>query len=243
MDEFRPYLESRWLPDFDEYVACIDEYERRSAVDAASAPSRSASGGTMVRDIEFAGGLSDSLTRQRYLDSDGIAGEVIFPQGSVPFAPYPAVATPGGGMEFSASAELRNLGPTAYNRWLAEFCSHQPPRHAGVAIVPIRDIDESVATVQAPARSRIVRRDLAASTHRAGHRFVQRPMLRPVVGVLSGPRHDGEHARRRAPELWLGSGDATALVLAETDWFSHRALWFLIFAGVFERFPRLHASR
>jgi hypothetical protein len=56
------------------------------------------------------------------------------------------------------------------------------------------------------ARSRFVRRDLAASTHRAGHRPVQRPGLRPIVGVLSGPLHDGEHARRRAPELWHRSG-------------------------------------
>src|SRR4029453_10647543 len=45
MDAFRPYLESRWLDDFDEYLACIDEYERRSTPDAASARSRAASGG------------------------------------------------------------------------------------------------------------------------------------------------------------------------------------------------------
>src|SRR5262249_55150993 len=36
--------------------------------------------------------------------------------------------------------------------------------------------------------------------------------------------------------------DASALTLAETDFFSRRTLWFLIFAGVFERFPRLNLA-
>jgi hypothetical protein len=131
MDEFRPYLESRWQADFDDYLARIDEYDR-------AAGSARAAGGATVREIEFADGLSDPALRRGYLDADGIAGEVMFPQGSVPFAPYPAVATPGGGMEYSAPPELRNEGPKAYNRWLADFCSEDPERHAGVAIIPSR---------------------------------------------------------------------------------------------------------
>jgi len=43
--------------------------------------------------------------------------------------------------------------------------------------------------------------------------------------------------------LHYGSGpEAIALVFCETDFFTRRALWFLIFAGVFERFPRLRLA-
>src|SRR5262249_42275685 len=142
MDEYRPYLESRWQPDFDDYLARIDDYDR------AAGSARSA-GGATVREIELADGLFDPGTRRRYLDADGIAAEVIFPQGSVPFAPYPAVATPGGGMEYTAPNELRNVRPTAYNRWVADFCSPEPAGPAGVAIIPIRDLAASVAAVGA----------------------------------------------------------------------------------------------
>jgi len=240
MEEFRPYLESRWRADFDEYLACIDEYERANGSGGA-ASSRPASGGAGVRDTEFADGLSDPGVRRRYLDADGIAGEVLFPQGSAPFAPYPAVATPGGGMPYSAPVELRNEGPKAYNRWLAEFCSHEPARHAGVAIVPIRDVDESVAAVEA-ARAAGLFGGISLP-----------PLTGPDILPYNDPAYDrlwaccqdlgmtvNMHGGARQS---YGTGpDATALVLAETDWFSHRALWFLIFSGVFERFPNLHVA-
>jgi len=41
---------------------------------------------------------------------------------------------------------------------------------------------------------------------------------------------------------YAGGPETVALTLTETDFFSHRTLWFLIFAGVFERFPRLRLA-
>ena len=42
--------------------------------------------------------------------------------------------------------------------------------------------------------------------------------------------------------LYSGGAERIALILSETDWFSHRGLSYLIFSGVFERHPGLHVA-
>ena len=71
----------------------------------------------------------DSALRERELDGDGIAGEVIFPDadvlgiGGVTSSPF------GTGLAASGSddPELAMAGARAHNRWLADLCSESPP--------------------------------------------------------------------------------------------------------------------
>ena len=73
-------------------------------------------------------GEYDAKVRMQELDADGIAGEIIFPQ----MAPFGA-----GLMQYrhDVTPEHNLAGCRAYNRWLADFCSSNPVRMAGVALI------------------------------------------------------------------------------------------------------------
>ena len=81
-------------------------------------------------------GAWDHDQRVRVLDGDGIAGEVIFPDGITEMNMPPF----GAGLSLPTDErivpELQWAGARAHNRWLAEFCAMAPTRRAGVAIAP-----------------------------------------------------------------------------------------------------------
>ncbi len=81
-------------------------------------------------------GAWDHEERIRVLDDDGVAGEVIFPDGITEMNMPPF----GAGLSLPTDGivpELQWAGARAHNRWLAEFCQMAPERHAGLAIVPV----------------------------------------------------------------------------------------------------------
>src|SRR5487761_25012 len=95
-------------------------------------------------------GAWDPAVRSKEMDHDGVAAEVIFPDadsagvGGVSRTPF----TAGLGSTGRDDAELTLAGAWAHNRWLTEFCQHSPERRAGVAIVPMHDIDAAVTMVE-----------------------------------------------------------------------------------------------
>ena len=64
----------------------------------------------------------DSDRRQRDLEADGIAAEVIFPNTIPPFFPGGALVTQAPPAD-AHDLELRWAGLQAHNRWLADFCA------------------------------------------------------------------------------------------------------------------------
>jgi len=93
-------------------------------------------------------GAWDHQQRLDVLDHDGIAGEVIFPDGitennAPPFGAGLGVGPQGG------ERETQWAGARAHNRWLAELCQMAPERRRGVAVVPATwDVGEAVAEVR-----------------------------------------------------------------------------------------------
>ena len=80
----------------------------------------------------------DPVERLKDQDVDGVAGEVIY--------------TSLGMVLYSIEdGELRAASFRAYNDWLAEFCAHDPNRLAGVALIPMDDIQEAVREVERSA--------------------------------------------------------------------------------------------
>ena len=234
MRGYRDYVEARHLRDFDEYCRAIDEYERARANDGGRG------GGAPAYPHELEAGLWDAEIRRRYLDADGLAGEVVFPQGSVPFGPYPAVASAHARLAHAPSAELANAGAAIYNRWLAELCAAEPGRRAGVAVVPIHDPRNAATEVE---RARANGLFGGISLPPVSDAFAK--YNDPCYDVLwrACETHDMPINLHGGANMYYGEGpEATALILAETDFFSHRALWFLIFAGVLERFPGLRVA-
>jgi len=151
MAGYEPYVPGRHKAAFHDYVRSIDAYDAAQAKASGAAPSEvRRQGGARAHDDQR--GLWDMTVRSRHLEADGIAGEVIFTQGSLPFAPYPAIG-PARKMDWAPAVEQRNAGPEIYNRWLADLCSADSNLHYGVAAVPIRDIDAAVAEVARARKS------------------------------------------------------------------------------------------
>jgi len=81
----------------------------------------------------------DPVERLRDQERDGVIAEVL----------YPSLGMPLYGL---SDGGFRAACFRAYNDWLAEFCSHSPGRFAGIALVPMDEVDAAVAELQRCAR-------------------------------------------------------------------------------------------
>jgi predicted TIM-barrel fold metal-dependent hydrolase len=63
-----------------------------------------------------------------------------------------AIALFGGGPLGTRNPELYMASFDAYNRWLADFCSYEPKRLAGVAYLPMVDVADTIERMKAAAK-------------------------------------------------------------------------------------------
>jgi len=186
-------------------------------------------------------GAWDSDQRLRVLDADGIVAEVIFPDGITEMNMPPF----GAGLSLPTEEivpELQWAGARAHNRWLSEFCQVAPERRAGVAIVPaLWDVDEAVRETRW-ARERGLRSILIPNywgKHDAYHHPKYDPLwavceeLEMVINFHSGAAPMSDYADHQG---------MMGIYISEVAWWTARPLSFLIWGGVFERFPRLKVA-
>ncbi len=186
-------------------------------------------------------GAWDHDARTKVMDAEGIAAEVLFPDGITEMNMPPF----GAGLSLPTEEvvpELQWAGARAHNRWLAEFCQMAPERRAGVAIVPaLWDVDEAVKEVRW-ARSHGLRAALIPNYWGrldAYHHPKYDPLwavcqeLEVVVNFHSGAAPMRDYADH--PGMM-------GIYISEVAWWTARPLWFLIWGGVFERFPRLRVA-
>jgi len=178
----------------------------------------------------------DAGRRDRELDADGVAGEVIFPDADA--VSGGASAPFGAGLAASAEVpvDLLMAGARAHNRWLAELCATSPERRAGVAVVPIFDVEAAVAEITR-ARESGLRGGILIPSMWQPHAPYHDPVYDPVWAAcaeLEMPVHVHSGAADRA-----SYGPYVGIYVAEVRWWSTRPLWFLLWSGVFERFPKL----
>lgn len=95
--------------------------------------------GRKGQDFKLTGRVTDmragafmASERLRDMDTDGIAAAILFGGGPLP----------------TQNLDLYIESYRAYNRWLADFCSHDPRRLHGVGYIPLRDVDESIAMMR-----------------------------------------------------------------------------------------------
>jgi len=192
------------------------------------------------READLAGAW-DHDARTRVLDADGVAAEVIFPDGITEMNMPPF----GAGISLPVEGVVPALqwaGARAHNRWLAELCRMAPERRAGVAIVPLCwDVEEAVREA-GWAREQGLRGVLIPSRWGSQSPY-HHPKYEPfwaacaeldlVIHFHSGaaPMEDyGDH---------LGM---MGIYISEVVWWSARPIWFLIWGGVFERHPTLKVA-
>ena len=149
-DDFTQYLESKYLD------AYVESWNQRSEFTEGRAKASEDGGLLFSRETldeyhgheeteEVAGGTAgqwDSERRVKELEDDGVVAEVVFPNGG-PFV------TGRGGEPYSR--ELRTAGLLAYNRWLADFCAQARGRRAGIAQLPIHDVDLAISEIETAA--------------------------------------------------------------------------------------------
>jgi predicted TIM-barrel fold metal-dependent hydrolase len=172
------------------------------------------------------GGESDPERRLRELEGDGTVGDVLMSQVS-PFISY------------SYDPELTPANTMALNRWMVDFVSHHPERHAGSIVPPLGGPIEEVVRQIRWSRAHGLRGGLQLTTSPEidglplfSHKYYE-PMW-SVCEELDVPLliHGGTGAM--PPKA-----GGTAIWLMERHWFHMRPLKYFIFGGVLERHPGL----
>jgi predicted TIM-barrel fold metal-dependent hydrolase len=220
MDGYKAYLPSSLSNDFDAWAAeFVNPFRDLAQPDA---------------DRNW-----DSDRRLRELEQDGIVAEVLFPNTVPPFFPSNGLTAP---LPTAADYELRWAGLKAHNRWMAEFCQEAPGRRAGTVQILLNDVDAALAEIRWA-------RDAFPTF--GGILLPGVPPNHPDVPPLYAERYDpvwalcddldvtiNHHGGTGLPDFGYDAR-GRAMMLVEIPWFAHRALWHLIFAGVFERHPSL----
>ncbi len=202
------------------------------------------------REAELSGAW-DHAERIRVLDADGVAGEVIFPDGITEMNMPPF----GAGLSLPVDAqivpELQLEGARSHNRWLAEFVSNAPERHVGVALVPaLWDVEEAVREVHWAREHGLSGALLPAQwgTHAPYHHPKYDPLwaacqdLEVVVHFHSGPAPMADYFGDLTDPDAENLPGAMGIYVSEVCWYNVRPLTFLIWGGVFERFPRIKVA-
>ena len=217
---YKPYLESRYHDDFDEWSASyVNPYADLAEPDAHR--------------------NWDSEKRNADLDGQGIAGEVLFPNTVPPFFPKGSLSAPAPQTELEL--EYRWAGLRAHNRWLADFCAESPERRAGVGQILLGDLDQALAEVKQIAdmglRGGVLLPGVVPGT---GVPPLYAEHWEPLWAACESAgvvvNHHGGTAGPTPEDEW---GSAFAVWVYETHWWAHRVLWHLIFNGTFERHPGL----
>ena len=223
--DYRPYLDRRWHEEFDAWAAAfVNPFESEHLL-------------TNDPPCNW-----DSAGRTALLESQGVVGEVIFPNTVPPFYPQTQFFVPPPPTS-RVEYEHRWAGLKAHNRWLVDFCNDLPGRRAGIAQIMLDDIDDAVAEINWVADV-----DLKGGVLLPGV-----PPGSPKVPLYSDTydpiwRACEErnvvvncHSGAGVPE-YVDDPVALAVLLKEVTWFANRNLTHLIYGGVFERHPDLNAA-
>ncbi|MDC1294798.1 amidohydrolase [Myxococcota bacterium] len=200
------------------------------------------------RALEATVGLFDSKTRDRFLDKEGIAAEVLYGDGFVEnHPPYSDIMESNGqifgGKPWPFAQQL--AGARAYNRWLADFVSENPARRAGVISLPAaHDMSSLLAETKRASESGLRGGVLVPQLEAGlpGYHDAYYDPLWALAAELALPIavHGGNARAPDGPDAY-GPNEplASFFHFTESTFFDRRPLWFFIWGGVFDRHPKL----
>ena len=170
------------------------------------------------------------------MDTDGVWGEVAYPSLGIPLWRLP-------------DPSLLSACCAAYNDWAAEFAGAVPHRVRCVAMVNLDDVDEGVRELERAAKLGLV--GAMISVYPNADRSYDRPMYDrfwAAAAEMQMPLSLHTGTNRSVPQLGGKTRDSTfstlntiqgpADYIAMPHWFQISVAQ-MIFAGVFERYPRL----
>ena len=237
--DYKEYLEKRYHEDFDDWARSIEEGQRRTAEvfkDAERSPLNVGVDGDPAVD----GNRNyDSARRLREQEADGVVAAVLFPNTQPPFAP--AAASQFEAPAYSDNYGHRWAGLRAHNRWLLDFVSEAPERRAGIAQIFPGDVEGSVAEIEWAAENDLRGGVLVPGTPPDSpfeplYSKAYRPIWAAAEACGMPLNH---HSGGATPNFGNHFPASLAMFMLEVTWWSQRALWHLMFSGVFERHPDL----
>jgi predicted TIM-barrel fold metal-dependent hydrolase len=181
----------------------------------------------------------DFEIRSNDQNSQGVVGEVIFPNTVPPFWRKPLVMPPAAVRP--EDYELYMAGIRAHNRWLKDFCAEDPVRRAGIGVILPNDLDDAVKEIEFIAKAGL----------RGG---VLLPLIAPDATWLKplyDPAWDRVFAAIQDHDLVMNQhtgagvpdhGDSLAgqaIWISEVTMYAQTGYRHLLLSGVYERFPRL----
>jgi len=231
-EDYRPFLDPRYMPQFEEYLA-----ERAARREESLQMNYDYIMHWEGDNAEGLRGAFDIEQRDKELDADGVAAEVIFADADA----ITGNASPPFGAGLSAGEitdpELAFAGARAHNRFLVEMCAHAPERRGGVGLVPIcHDVPRAVAEVEWLAEHAGIRGIMVPTMWR-NHPPYNDAVYEPVWAACAAANlpvhvHSGEAPKEEY-------NDHIGIYLAEVVWWTHRPIAHLLFSGAFERHPNL----
>jgi predicted TIM-barrel fold metal-dependent hydrolase len=162
---------------------------------------------------------------------DGVSGEVLYPSlGLFLFK--------------VADSELLSAIFRAYNDWLTEFCSSYPSQLKGIAMINLDDVQDGIRELERTAALGMV--GAMISEYPAESRRYDSPEYEPFwaasqdlempLSLHTATRRDGRSRGAGATSVRVASERANKVFWRATS------LCDMIFAGVFERYPRLKVA-
>jgi predicted TIM-barrel fold metal-dependent hydrolase len=230
-ERYRDYIDARYHRDFDQHLQALATIEANEP--AAFAEEVSEERERVAAKCNFmdpAGRLSD-------LEANGVSAEVLFPGASpatsVPWSDFLTIGTyrP----RNPRDRELQWVGERAYNRWLAEFCSHAPTRHLGLAFVPYHDVDAAVREIHWAAENQL-RGVLLPHFNYDLPEYCINEYWEPIWSALDDT---GLSINCHGGYGLADYGRHQVLVGLENTFYSPRPMCHMIFSGVFDRHPGL----
>ena len=233
-EQYREYLEKKFYPEFDDFLS-----ERSAAIEASTKLG--------VRNDEYAkkwyedhgdelAGGWDAIKRDQSMDADGVSAEVVFPDADAVESRTCVPFGAGLGLTGDLDPVLGMAGAKAHNRWLAELCSHSPERRCGVALVPITGpVEDALAEIRHAKESGLGAVMIPATwCDKAPYHDRRYDPIWALCEELKMPivTHSGAASRGEY-------GDHLGIYVTEVTWWPARPLWFLLWSGVFERYPGL----
>lgn len=172
-------------------------------------------------------GAYQAKYRLEDMDADGIQAAIF----------YPTVAI---AVHFAAPTEMMGFICEAYNDWLAEFCSADRKRFHGMCLLNTGDVPGAVKELERCKKLGFVGAMIA--TYPGPDRRYNSPMYEPLWEAAESLQMPlGLHlgAYRPGPGNEMATG-ASAAFRCAYDYWIRMALADTIFAGVFDRHPKLH---
>ena len=245
MADYRPYLDKKFLPEFDDFLIQWEKFGSRNfdppALRARLDPEYVADWETTMVDTGRIDGYPDAERRLKEVEKEGICAEVLFPDFGMPFELYSVSLAAAMGYALP-DEEHRQAAYRAFNRWLVDYMSVAPERFVGNAIVSWHDINEAIADIKAAYASGLKGIVLPEfSAEMPLYHSDYEPVWKTIeeLGMLVHS-HPGLSSTSNRPIFTPGVPHPALSIrvwLPEAFFFTHNILNHLIWGGVLERHP------